>query len=151
MTIHQLKRELLINKPIHEVFSFFEKAENLEKITPDILKFKIITPLPIEMKKGSLIDYQIKLSGIPMKWRTLIDIYEPPFKFRDIQLKGPYKKWEHLHEFIEKGNQTLMIDTVDYELPFGFIGDLVHKIKVKKQLKDIFDHRNKVIPELIEK
>lgn len=145
MSTHQLYRELFIPKSIHEVFSFFEKAENLETITPNDLNFKILTPLPIEMKKGTMIDYKIKISGISMKWRTLIDIYEPPYRFRDIQLKGPYKKWEHLHEFIEVENGTLMKDTVDYELPFGFIGDIVHSLKVKKQVNDIFDYRNKTI------
>lgn len=149
MSLHQLYRKLIIPQSIEKVFSFFEKAENLEKITPKNLNFNIMTPTPIKMEEGALIDYKIKISGIPMKWRTLIDLYRPPFEFRDIQQKGPYKKWEHHHKFSTVDNGTLMEDTVNYELPLGILGDFVHFIKVKKQINEIFDYRNRVILDLI--
>ncbi|MFZ1460696.1 MAG: SRPBCC family protein [Ignavibacteria bacterium] len=148
MKPHILIRETVLNGSIEEVFDFFSKAENLDKITPPILGFRIITPLPVEMKKGTLIDYKIKLNGIPFNWRTEITKWDPPNCFEDTQLKGPYKMWIHEHKFIERNNKTFMTDTVRYISPGGVIEFIPHNLIVKKKVNFIFDYRQKIFDEL---
>ena len=148
MKPHILIRETVLNGSIEEVFDFFSKAENLDKITPPILGFRIITPLPVEMKKGTLIDYKIKLNGIPFNWRTEITKWDPPNCFEDTQLKGPYKMWIHEHKFIERNNKTFMTDTVRYISPGGVIEFIPHNLIVKKKVDFIFDYRQKIFDEL---
>jgi len=151
MAEHILKRELTIDLPRAEVFDFFSKAENLEKITPPELGFQIVTLQPIAMGKGALIEYRISLSGIPMGWKTLISKWDPPNEFIDEQLSGPYKQWIHRHAFIETGpNTTLIKDEVRYRLPFEPFGDIAHFI-VERQLKNIFDFRERTVNELFQK
>lgn len=137
--------ELLIPAPVEKVFEFFSDAQNLERITPEILNFKIVTPLPIRMQKGTLIDYKIKIRGVPAKWKTLIDAWEPPFLFIDSQINGPYKMWQHTHSFKTVEGGTLMKDSVRYSLPFGIFGQLVHPFLVRPDVEKIFRHRNGVI------
>ena len=147
MAEHILKRELTIELPRSEVFDFFSKAENLQKITPPELGFRIITPQPVEMSEGSLIDYRINLHGIPMGWRTLISKWDPPNEFVDEQISGPYKQWIHRHTFIEAGPSTTLIgDEVRYRLPFEPFGDIAHFF-VERQLNYIFDFREKTVNE----
>jgi len=145
MKIHTLEKEQLIKKPLSEVFSFFENPENLARITPPSLGFIILTPTPIIMKKGTVIDYTVRVMGLKVHWRSLISCYEPPHKFVDEQLKGPYKYWHHTHRFIEKPEGTLITDKVGYALPFGPLGSIMHRLTVKKQLEDIFEYRQQVI------
>lgn len=151
MAEHILQRRQIIERPRREVFDFFADAGNLEKITPPELNFHIITPQPIDVKKGSLIDYQLKLRGIPLTWKTEITQWNPPLDFVDTALKSPYKQWIHLHRFSvgEKG-ETVMEDVVRYRLPFEPFGDLAHWY-VKKELNYIFDYRYKVIEEIFGK
>lgn len=144
-TQYVISRETFLPLPIDEVFEFFSKAENLEAITPDSLKFKIITPLPIEMKEGTKIDYRLSLNGIPMIWKTDIEVWDPPMRFVDNQLKGPYRRWWHEHKFEPVEGGTLMYDHVEYILPFGPLGDLVHALWVKRQVESIFTHRGEAI------
>ncbi len=146
---YRLVREQLIRRPREEVFAFFADAANLERITPDFLKFKITSPLPIEMRSGALIEYRLRLFGVPFNWQTLIESWEPPVRFTDIQLKGPYRRWHHTHEFIEVDEGTLCVDTVDYELPLGLLGGLAHALFVRRSLNQIFNHRCEVIDELL--
>lgn len=148
MKPHILIRETILNGSIEEVFDFFSKAENLDKITPPILGFRIITPLPVEMKKGTLIDYKIKLNGIPFNWQTEITKWDPPHSFEDTQLKGPYKMWVHEHKFIERNNKTFMTDTVRYISPGGVFEFIPHNLFVKKKVNLIFDYRQKIFDEL---
>jgi ligand-binding SRPBCC domain-containing protein len=148
MAEHILEREQIIQKPLTEIFEFFAEAGNLERITPPELKFHIITPQPIEIKKGTLIDYTLKLRGIPITWRTEITEWNPPFSFTDTALKSPYKQWIHLHTFeTGKRGETIMKDLVRYRLPFEPLGDLAHFF-VKKELKYIFDYRFKTVEEI---
>jgi ligand-binding SRPBCC domain-containing protein len=148
MAEHILERKQIINRPIKEVFDFFADAVNLERITPPELNFQITTPQPIDIKKGTLIEYQLKLRGIPVKWKTEITDWNPPHSFVDTALKSPYKQWIHLHSFEEgKNGETIMQDRVRYRLPFEPLGDLAHWY-VKKELKYIFDYRYKVIKEI---
>ena len=111
-----LYRETFVQQPLEKVFDFFSKAENLELLTPNWLQFKILSPLPIAMAKGTLIDYQIRLLGVPMKWKTLIKEWNAPYSFVDSQLKGPYTKWEHLHQFKEENGGTTIIDRVEKKI-----------------------------------
>lgn len=152
MRLHRLYREQVIQKPLEEVFAFFERPENLDLITPPELGFRLLTPSPIPMHQGAIIDYQIKLLGIPVRWTTYIAIYEPPNRFVDVQLKGPYSFWHHTHRFLALDDKsTLMIDEVLYLLPFGPIGEIAHTLWVKRQLKHIFEYRYNRIKELVEK
>lgn len=149
MAEHILKREITIDLPRDEVFEFFSKAENLERITPASLSFHILTPLPIEMREGTLIDYSIKLNGIPMTWKTKISKWDPPNEFVDEQLSGPYKQWIHRHTFTELApRKTLIADEVKYRLPLEPFGDLAHFI-IARQLDGIFNHRQKIVAELL--
>lgn len=149
MSEHTLTRSITISRPLREVFDFFADAGNLERITPPELNFHIITPRPIEIEKGTLIDYSLKLRGLPMKWKTEISVWDPPFEFVDQQLNGPYKQWIHRHRFteLEKG-KTLIDDEVRYRLPLEPLGDVVHFI-VRRELDYIFDHRQKTVAELL--
>ena len=136
---YHLKAEVVVRSPIEEVFDFFSSAENLESITPPWLNFRIVTPMPIKMRTGTLLDYKIRLHMIPIHWRTEIADWKPPHKFADYQLKGPYKRWWHEHIFEDLGNGlTLVRDEVHY-IPRG--GSLLHRLMVKPDLKRIFTYR----------
>jgi ligand-binding SRPBCC domain-containing protein len=141
MKPHILHYETKLYRPLSEVFDFFSKAENLNEVTPPDLHFNILTPLPIDMKKGALIDYRIKLFGIPFGWRTLISAWEPPYRFVDEQIKGPYKLWHHEHTFEEKDGYVLMIDHVQYLSPGWFLEPIIDKLFVSKQLEYIWNYR----------
>jgi ligand-binding SRPBCC domain-containing protein len=149
MAEHILVRELTLNKPLEETFKFFADAGNLERITPPELNFRITTPQPIDIKKGTLIDYRLKLRGIPITWKTEISRWEPPFAFIDQALKSPYKQWIHLHTFTEneKGG-TDMRDEVRYRLPVEPFGDIMHWY-VRKELNYIFDYRQKTVASIL--
>jgi ligand-binding SRPBCC domain-containing protein len=151
MAEHILERKQIIERPLREVFDFFADAGNLEKITPPELNFHITTPQPIDIKKGALIDYELKLRGIPIRWKTEITQWNPPFDFVDTALKSPYKQWIHLHTFEEgDAGETIMKDIVRYRLPLEPLGDIAH-FYVKKELKYIFDYRYKIIEEIFNK
>jgi ligand-binding SRPBCC domain-containing protein len=145
MKMYTLHRRQRILHPRSHVFGFFEAPENLARITPPSLGFRILTPLPITMKVGTVIDYTIRWLGVPVRWRTLITTYDPPFRFVDEQINGPYALWHHSHRFEETADGTEMTDEVRYCLPFGFLGDLGHTLIVRRQLEHIFDYRATVI------
>ena len=143
--MHRLVREQFFARPRGEVFAFFADASNLERITPEFLRFEMLTPMPIELKPGALIDYRLRLFGIPIRWTTRIETFEPETSFSDVQLKGPYRSWHHLHEFFEHEDGTLMRDTVGYELPLGPLGALARRLFVSRNLDRIFEHRRAVL------
>ncbi len=140
-----------MNYPLEKVFGFFKKPENLDSVTPQNLGFKILTPCPISMEKGTVIDYTIHLYGLPMTWQTVITDYNPPYSFTDSQVKGPYQTWIHTHQFAAQEGGTLMTDEVQYSVPFGPFGEIAHILFVKKQIKRIFDYRKKVIEEVFKR
>lgn len=151
MAEYILERKQIIEHPREEVFRFFADAGNLERITPPELNFHILTPQPIDIKKGTLIDYQLKLRGIPINWKTEITGWNPPFDFVDTALKSPYKQWIHRHCFtVGERGETIMEDIVRYRLPLEPLGDIAH-FYVKKELNYIFDYRRKVIEEIFQK
>ena len=150
MQPHVLERTQIIERSLDATFDFFGDAYNLEKITPEFLRFKILTPRPISMKAGALIDYSLSLFGLPFKWQTLIEKWEPRVMFVDRQVTGPYAKWVHTHTFKALGPaRTLMQDRVEYQIPMGFLGDFAHSLFVKETLKKIFDHRAEVTARLL--
>ena len=146
--IHVLERSTWIDRPIDEVYRFFADAGNLERITPPELRFRILTPLPIAMKVGALIDYRLALFGVPFGWRTEISCWDPPHRFVDRQLAGPYRQWIHTHLFTAERRGTRMRDTVEYRLPLAFLG-LAALPLVRRQLDRIFDYREATIQRLI--
>lgn len=147
MAIYTLKREQFVPRPLEEVFEFFSDARNLEKITPSWLNFQILTPSPIELAAGKLLDYRLKWHGLPIAWRTRIVAWNPPRSFVDIQLRGPYRMWHHTHSFTPVSGGTKVEDTVNYELPLGFLGGIAHRLGVQRDLERVFDYRMKVIAE----
>lgn len=151
MKIYQLHHSQVIKKSLPDVFSFFENPANLKKITPPNLGFQILTPTPIQMGEGCLIDYTVRILGLPIRWTSLIAEYDPPYKFVDVQLKGPYSFWHHTHLFKEHPEGTQIEDVVRYCLPFGILGQLMHGLLVQRQLQSIFDYREKVIAGFFEK
>lgn len=138
---HRLERVQLIPAPRDKVFAFFSSAENLGRLTPPFLKLRILSPLPIEMKRGQLIAYSIGLGGVPMNWLTEISEWQPNDRFVDVQLRGPYRYWHHLHEFRDVPGGTEMRDVVDYELPLGPLGAIAHGVMVKRLLERVFAYR----------
>jgi ligand-binding SRPBCC domain-containing protein len=137
--------ELLLPRPRAEVFPFFSEARNLEELTPPWLKFEVLTPSPIEMREGLLIDYRIKIHGIPIRWRTEIVEWDPPHRFVDTQLSGPYKLWHHTHTFEERDGGTLCRDEVRY-WPRG--GVLMNWLFVRADVERIFAYRQKRLREI---
>ena len=150
MKVYVLEREQLVRAPADRVFGFFADAENLEAITPAFLGFEILTPTPIEMRKDALIEYRLRLVGIPLRWRTRITSWEQGRGFVDEQERGPYALWEHTHRFEGTDRGVLMSDHVRYALPFGPLGRLAHALFVHSTLARIFDHRFVRVRELLE-
>ena len=143
-----LERSTWIPRPVGEVSRFFSDVANLERITPPELRFRILTPLPVEIRHGALIDYRLSLFGVPFDWRTEITCWEPPHRFVDTQLSGPYRQWIHLHEFVAERDGTRMRDRVDYVLPLGPLGQLGAPL-VRRQLDRIFDFREATLQRLL--
>lgn len=148
MADHLLERSQLVPRPRQEVFAFFADARNLERLTPRFLRFEILTPSPIEMRPGVLIDYRLSLFGLPFRWRTEIEAFEPGVGFVDVQRRGPYRRWRHTHTFADAPGGTIIGDRVEYRLPFGPVGALARALVVRRQLDTIFDHRREVIEEM---
>lgn len=141
----RLSATMTVDLPIEEVFEFFADASQLGRITPEWLNFQILTPMPVELREGALLDYKIRLHQIPIKWRTEIAVWEPPYRFVDQQLKGPYKLWYHEHTFEEFDGGTIVSDDVHY-IPRG--GSLIHKWMVKPDLEKIFRFRQDRLTEI---
>jgi len=143
--VQHFHAEQWLDRPVQEVFAFFSDASNLEAITPRQLNFHILTPGPIGLEAGARIDYQLKLYGVPVKWASLIESWEPPREFVDVQLRGPYRVWRHTHRFAAEGGGTRIFDDVDYELPLGPLGRVVEALWARREIVKIFGYRTEVI------
>jgi ligand-binding SRPBCC domain-containing protein len=145
MRIREFQCEIWLPLPPRELFPFFADAANLDAITPKWLHFRIVTPRPVEMHEGALIDYKLRVHGLPLRWRTLIREWNPPHSFVDEQLRGPYRKWVHRHSFEPQNGGTLARDVVQYAVPFDFIA---HPLFVRRDIEKIFQHRQKALREM---
>ena len=145
---HTLKTEILLPRRRGEVFDFFAAAENLQRITPPELGFEIATPPSITMTVGTLIEYRLRLFGVPFLWKTRISRWEPGACFVDEQLKGPYARWVHTHSFRDAEGGTLVTDEVSYRLPLFPVGEAAYPL-VRLQLRRIFRYRTRRLRELL--
>ena len=145
MKVHELKRELWLPRPVAEIFPFFADAANLEALTPPWLNFRILSPRPIPIRLGTLIDYRIVVHGIPFRWQSEITAWEPPHRFVDEQRRGPYRLWRHEHRFLERDGGTSIGDTVQYAVLFD---PIVNRWLVRPDIEGIFDFRTEKMREL---
>lgn len=146
---YRLTCQLWIPLPLEKVFPFFADVRNLARITPPWLNFTIRTPGDIVMGDGVRIEYTINWFRMPIRWKTRISMYNPPRQFRDEQIQGPYVKWVHTHRFWPEDHGTVIFDEVLYRLPMEFLGSVAHRLIVRRQLIEIFNFRQHVIPELL--
>jgi ligand-binding SRPBCC domain-containing protein len=151
MPVHVLRREQRLPGPPEAVFPFFADARNLEAITPPLLQFRLLTPEPVEMGVGTFLQYALRLRGLPVRWDTLIQAWDPPYRFVDVQVRGPYRLWHHTHELepLDGGTATLMRDTVRYALGFGPFGEIARRAVVERDLEAIFAFRAERVPALL--
>jgi ligand-binding SRPBCC domain-containing protein len=141
MALHVLRRKQFLPLPRTEAFEFFADAANLEEITPPWLNFRIVSPTPIDIRTGAIIEYKLSWRGIPIAWTTEIRKWNPPYEFVDTQIRGPYQLWHHTHKFEEVEGGTMMTDVVWYKVPGGPLGEIVHSMQVKRDVRKIFDYR----------
>ena len=144
--VHVFERSQRLGLSAERAFEFFADAGNLELITPPWLEFEMVTPGEIEMRPGALIEYRLKVRHVPLRWTTRIEVWEPPVRFVDIQLRGPYTLWEHTHTFEPDGENAVVIrDRVRYALPLGPLGRLVNAVIVSRDLERIFAYRQTAV------
>jgi ligand-binding SRPBCC domain-containing protein len=147
MATYELATSLWLARPRPEVFAFFGDAGNLDALTPPWLRFRILTPQPISMQPGTLIDYQLRIRGVPVRWRTAITTWAPPDVFVDEQLRGPYRRWVHTHTFTPERGGTRMEDRVVYEVPGG---PAVNALFVAPDLRRVFGYRLQALRERLD-
>lgn len=140
-----LKSSLWLPRPREEIFPFFADPDNLEKITPSWLRFKVLKSSTPTIQQGTLIDYRLRLRGLPIRWQSEISAWEPPFRFVDEQRKGPYRRWVHQHIFTEKDGGTQVEDLVEYAVVGGA---LINRLLVKRDLEKIFSYRSQALQEI---
>jgi ligand-binding SRPBCC domain-containing protein len=139
--MHSFEREQVLPVEPVEAFEFFADAFNLEAITPPWLRFRVETPGPIVMDRGTLISYRLRLHGLPLRWLTRIVAWEPGRRFEDLQLSGPYRHWHHTHSFEPHERGMTMRDRVEYALPLGPLGGIANTLLVRRDIERIFDFR----------
>jgi len=145
METYWLRKSVWLAQPRAKVFEFFSNPGNLDRLTPAWLSFAILTPATSQLKQGALLDYRLRIRGMPIRWQSEIAVWEPPHRFVDRQTKGPYSLWIHEHTFEERDHGTLVGDNVEYAVPGGTI---VQKFLVAPDLERIFNYRHKILQEL---
>ena len=139
------RAEQFVPHPLAEVFDFFSRAENLQELTPPWLNFRILDVSTNPVRQGTLIRYALRWRIFPIRWTTEILEFDPPQRFVDVQLKGPYKKWHHEHRFVAENGGTRIFDEVQYELPFGALGAIANRFQVRRDVEAIFEFRREAI------
>jgi ligand-binding SRPBCC domain-containing protein len=147
MTIYQIYRKQWVPHDVQRVFAFFSRAENLESLTPPFLRFHIARK-PLRMEAGARLDYRLRVHGLPVRWKTIIERWDPPHEFVDVQEKGPYRLWHHTHRFWSENGGTCVEDRVRYGMAFGPLGRAVHRMIVARDVAGIFDYRERKIREV---
>lgn len=142
MYVSDYSTRQLVEAPLDEVFTFFSDARNLGRLTPPWLSFEVLTPEPIAMAPGVLIDYKLKWRGLPIRWRTEIEVWEPTHRFVDRQIRGPYRLWRHEHLFAEHRGGTMVEDRVSYS---ALGGRLAHRLVVNRDVETIFAYRHEAL------
>jgi ligand-binding SRPBCC domain-containing protein len=143
--VHRLERTQRLDHPLDIVFAFFAEAHNLERMTPAWLRFELIANGPVQMGVGTRIDYRLNVHGVPVRWTSRIDEWEPGRGFVDRQVRGPYRLWRHRHSFSAQDGGTVVRDVVDYALPLGRLGELAHPLFVRRDLEQIFAFRHQAV------
>ena len=149
MKVRTLERVQELALDVDETFRFYGEIANLERITPPWLHFRILDPRPDALTAGARIEYSLVLHRVPVRWITQIDEWEPPHRFTDFQVRGPYSLWEHTHTFEPTARGTLMRDTIRYAIPYGPLGALAHVAFVRRDLRRIFDYRRDAVADLL--
>jgi ligand-binding SRPBCC domain-containing protein len=146
-----LERRQHVQADPDSVFPFFAEARNLERITPPWLQFRVLTPEPIQMREGAMLDYRLRLHGVPIRWLTRIETWDPPRRFVDVQVRGPYRLWHHTHSFEPDERGVTVGDRVRYSLPLGVLGRLVHRAFVRRDVERIFDFRQGAVASVFDR
>jgi ligand-binding SRPBCC domain-containing protein len=149
MKAHLLEREQRVARPLVQVFEFFARADNLERITPPWLSFGLVCEPPGELRLGTLLEYRLRVHGVPLRWVSEIELWEPGRAFVDRQVRGPYRLWRHRHDFAPIGEETIVRDRVRYALPLGRVGELAHAVFVRRDLERIFEFRRQAVSQLL--
>lgn len=149
MAAYRFERRQVVSRPLEQAFAFYEEPRNLCRITPPWLQFRMMAGEAISMRRGLRVHYRIRPLGVAQRWTSEITEYEPPHRFVDEQIMGPYRRWRHVHEFRPVGDATEIVDVIEYEMPFGWLGRLAHALIVGRQLRTIFDYRQRAVAELM--
>lgn len=147
---YQLQQSQSFNQELDELFTFFEDPNNLERITPPRLQFSVNDYTPKPVQEGTVIEYRLTLRGIPIRWTSEIVDYVPNEHFTDRMIRGPYKKWEHIHTFERIQGRTVVGDQVHYEMPYGWFGEIAHRLFVRSDLEHIFKYRAETLSQIFQ-
>lgn len=148
MADHVLETRLWFARSRADVFAFFADPANLPRVTPAALRLRLLTPI-VALAPGAVLDCEIRWLGLPLHWRTFIREFDPPYRFVDVQVRGPWARWEHRHRFLEDNGGTLMEDRVTYRPPLGVLGGGVHRVLLRRQLERAWEHRQRRLSELL--
>ena len=148
MADHVLEARVWLARPRPEVFAFFADPRNLLKLTPPRVGLRLLSDVG-ELAAGAVLDFRVAWLGLPLSWRSYIREYDPPYRFVDVQVRGPWARWEHRHLFLEEGGGTWVEDRVTYRLPLGALGRLAHAALVRRQLRALWAYRQQRLGELL--
>lgn len=149
MADHVFESRVWLARPRPEVFAFFAKPSSLERLTPPAFRLRLLTP-DVTMTTGAVLDFRLRWLGwVPLRWRAFVREWDPPFRFVDVQVRGPYARWEHRHRFLEEGGGTWVEDRVTYRLPLGMLGRAAHALVVERQLRELWAYRHRQLAELV--
>jgi ligand-binding SRPBCC domain-containing protein len=149
MADHVFESRVWLARPRAEVFAFFAEPTALERLTPPAFRLRLLNR-NVKMTTGAILDFRLRWLGVvPLRWRAFVREWDPPFRFVDVQVRGPYARWEHRHRFLEEGGGTWVEDRVTYRLPLGVLGRAAHAVLVKRQLRELWDYRHQQLAELV--